>query len=309
MSTSPFGAPGFGFPAFDPAQFARLGQQWFAAMSPQPAAPADPFAWWKPAAPAAPSFDPTALAGQWMSQMQQLAAQFGGQAAQPADIARAWRSLVGDNPFAQAVAAGAFMPPAFGTVPGTAPRGPFDMPTFGYTREHQERAQAFAKAVAEFQEASRAFGALVAATGNDAFARFESLLSQRATEGRPVESARALFDLWIDAAEDAYADVALGEDFRKAFGEYVNSQMRVRAAMQKQVEQACAQWGIPGREEVDAAHRKLAQLEREVRRLRDALQAVQGGETSPPNPAPDAVDAAAPAARAAKASTRKSGKR
>ena len=307
MSTSPFGAAGFGFPAFDPAQFERLGRQWFAAFTPAapPAAP-DAFAWWKPApATAAQTLDPTALAQAWMSQMQQLAAQFGGDAAQPAEIARAWRSMVGENPFAQAVAAGAFMPASF-MPPGMAPsRAPFDMPAFGYTREHQERARAFARAVSEFQVAAQAFSAIVAEAGQDAFGRFESLLARRMGEGKPVESARALFDLWIDAAEDAYADIALGERFQTAFGEYVNAQMRLRAAMQKEVELTTAQWGIPGRAEVDAAHRKIAILERELARLRAAVES-HGN----PGCAPDAkVEPVRAKPSAAKSPTRKTGKR
>lgn len=307
MSTSPFGASGFGFPAFDPAQFERLGRQWFASMAP-PAAPVapDPFAWWKPAAPAPQAFDPTALAQQWMTQMQQLAAQFGGESAQPTDIARAWRSMVGDNPFAQAATAGAFMPSSF-MPPGFngAARGPLDMPAFGYTREHQERAQAFAKATADFQQASQAFGAVVSEAGQQAFARFESLLAKRATDEKPVESARALFDLWIDAAEDAYAEVALGERFQKAFGDYVNAQMRVRAAMQKEIELSTAQLGIPGRDEVDAAHRKIATLERELARLRAAIDALTPREAA----APAGEAAPAPNARTAKTPNRKAGKK
>ncbi|GAB1595944.1 poly(R)-hydroxyalkanoic acid synthase subunit PhaE [Lysobacter claricitrinus] len=307
MSTSPFGAAGFGFPAFDPATFERLGRQWFAAMSPQPAAPAapDPFAWWKPAAPPTPAsgFDPTALANQWMTQMQQLAAQFGGSGeAQAADIARAWRSMLGDNPFAQGGFASAFMPAAF-FGGANASRAPFDLPAFGYTREHQERMQAFAKATGDFQQASQAFNAIIAEAGQGAFSRFESLLAKRGTDGKPVETARALFDLWIDAAEDAYADIALSDRFQAAFGDYINAQMRVRAAMQKEVELACAQWGIPGRAEVDAAHRKVAQLERELRRLREVVEAMSAPPPRDPEPAP----AAQP--RAAKAAPRKTGKR
>lgn len=285
MSTSPFGAAGFGFPAFDPAAFERLGRQWMGAFAPPPAAPPDPFAWWTQGAGATAS-DPAATATQWLARMQQLAAQFGGREAQAADIARAWRALVGEHPFAQMAAA--FAPPAFAAA-GT--RGPFDMPAFGYAREHQERAQAFAKAVADFQRAAQAFNAVIADAGQDAFARFESLLAQRGADGKPVETARALFDLWIDAAEDAYADAALGERFQAAFGDYVNAQTRVRAAMQKEVELACAQWGIPGRAEVDSAHRKVAELERELRRLRSQVEALQAGagERRTEHPAPDAA--------------------
>ena len=293
MSTSPFGAVGFGFPAFDPAAFERMGRQWLAALTPQPA-PADPFAAWKPASPAN-AFDPSGVATQWMSQMQQLAAQFGG--AQPADVARAWRAMLGDNPFAQAAVTNAFVPPSF-AMPGAA-RGPFEQPAFGYTREHQERAQAFAKSVTEFQQAAQAFGAFIAAAGQDAYSRFESLLAQRSESGKPVESARALFDLWIDAAEDAYADVAIGEPFQKAFGDYVNAQMRVRAGIQKEIELSAAQLGLPGREEVDAAHRKITALEREVRRLRETVESLSAAP-----PAADAETAPTP-----KRGARTSGKR
>lgn len=299
MSTAPFGASGFGFPSFDPAEWQRMAQQWFAApQAPRPA-PADPFAWWQPA-PAGGAADPSALASQWMAQMQQLAAGFAGRDAAPAEIARAWKGMLGDNPFASPLATGAFMPMSF--FGATGGRGPLDMPAFGYAREHQERMQAFARTSAEFQQAAQAFQAIVAEAGNDAFARFESLLAQRTAEGKPLESSRALFDLWIDAAEDAYADIALGERFQKAFGDYVNAQMRLRAAMQKEVELACAQWGIPGRGEVDAAHRKIAELQRELRRLRERLDATAPASspdaaTSAPTPTP----APKPARKAAKA--------
>ena len=46
-----------------------------------------------------------------------------------------------------------------------------------------------------------------------------------------MTSARALFDLWIDAAEEAYAQVALSPEFREVYGAYVNAQMRLRNGM------------------------------------------------------------------------------
>lgn len=310
MSTSPFGAAGFGIPPFDPADWQRAASQWFAAMTP-PAAPQaapDPFAWWRQAQPPATP-DPMALASQWLAQVQQLAARFSGRDASAADITRAWRELVGENPFASMAAASAFMPASL--FAGGQQRGPFDMPAFGYAREHQERLQDFAKALAGFQEASQAFQAIVAEAGRDAFARFESLLERRAADGAPVETARALFDLWIDAAEDAYADIALGERFQQAFGDYVNAQTRVRAAMQKEVELAGAQWGIPGREEVDAAHRKIAELQREVRRLRETVDAMRSDapKADAADPAADAPKASKKAARARKPASKKPGAR
>src|SRR5690606_15274125 len=75
-----------------------------------------------------------------------------------------------------------------------------------------------------------------------------------------------------------YADIALSPRFSDVYGAMVNSQMRLRAAVQREVEQAGEAMGVPTRTEVDAAHRKITVLEREVRRLRDLLG--QGGDSA-----------------------------
>ena len=103
---------------------------------------------------------------------------------------------------------------------------------------------------------------------------------------------RALFDLWVDAAEDAYAELALSPEFRRVYGELANAQMRLRADAQAIAEQAATLMGLPGRTELDSAHRKIAELERQLRRMQRAA-----------DPAANAP-AAAPASKAAKA-TRK----
>ncbi|WP_330970586.1 poly(R)-hydroxyalkanoic acid synthase subunit PhaE, partial [Lysobacter sp. A3-1-A15] len=123
-----------------------------------------------------------------------------------------------------------------------------------------------------------AYNALLGEAGQAAFALFQEKLAQRGESGQTLDSARALFDLWIDAAEEAYAEVALSPRFREAYGDMINAQMRLRAAVQGEVEQAGLLLGTPTRTEVDSAHRKIVQLEREMRRLRDRLEA--GGDAS-----------------------------
>jgi len=126
---------------------------------------------------------------------------------------------------------------------------------------------------------------------------FQDKLAEREEPGRQLTSARALFDLWIDAAEEAYAQIALSPEFREVYGAYVNAQMRLRNGMQGEIEQVCAAMGMPTRTEVDAAHRKIAELERVLRRMRDA-----GGSTA--NPEPRAAAGAKPAAASKPAAKR-----
>jgi hypothetical protein len=49
--------------------------------------------------------------------------------------------------------------------------------------------------------------------------------------------------------------------------------MRLRQGVQREVEQAASQLGMPTRTEIDAAHRRIAELERALRRMRDGAGA------------------------------------
>jgi hypothetical protein len=117
-------------------------------------------------------------------------------------------------------------------------------------------------------------------------------------------SVRALFDLWVDAAEEAYAASALSPEYRQAYGALVNAQMQLRATAQAIAEQASMQLGMPGRTELDSAHRKIAELERQLRRIQRKAgddEPVAAPATSP-KPAPKlkpAKKAAKPVAKKA----------
>lgn len=294
----------------------------------------DAVGWWSQLARGATAANPASgaddavnrfnsQAQQWLGQMQQLAAQFAGAPAKPADIAGAWQRMLGAN------GANAFAD-MFKGMPGPGQHGVdhwmeqmapllqsmrregrswLGLPAFGFAREHQERWQSLAQAQLDYQEKSNAYNALMAEATQLAFRRFEDKLAERSEPGRQLTSARALFDLWIDAAEDAYAEIALSPRFRETYGEFLNAQMKVRAGLQREVEQYCNQLGIPTRTEIDAAHRKIVQLERELRRLRDAIQE-QAPSTSTNESKPTAAakpKAAKPAAT--KAPAKKKGAR
>ena len=160
-------------------------------------------------------------------------------------------------------------------------------PAFGYAREHQERMQKAATAFAEFQDAVGKYNALMLKSSQRSFAIFEHKLAERSEPGRQVDSMRGLYDLWVDAAEEAYAEIALSDEFRTVYGEVVNAQMRVRAQVQAEVERLGAELGMPTRRELDSVHKRLHGLrrngadaridglERELASLRSELAALK----------------------------------
>lgn len=233
-------------------------------------------------------------ANSWYAQMQQVASQFGGRDNTAAEIVEAWKQALGhsaSNLFPDMLNGMAgnglqgmdqwirSVEPILGALRGEG-ASLLQMPAFGFAREHQERLQALAQAQLDYQEANKGYNALMLRASQEAFEIFEKLLSEREGPGQQIQTPRALFDLWVDAAEQAYAAVALSPDFRAAYGELVNAQMRLRAGIQGEIEQASAQLGMPTRTELDGAHRKIVELERALRKLRD--QAEQGGDGRPP---------------------------
>lgn len=251
-------------------------------------------------------------ARQWFGQMQQLAARFGGGNASAADIASAWRQAVesaGGDAFVDLMR-GMRGPGMQGFEQWLEQVRPWldgmrgeglswlRTPTFGFAREHQQRWQQLALAMADYQQCTQAYDELMRRATQDAFEIFEDKLREHEAPGQQVQSARALFDLWVDAAEDAYAKIALSEAFRDAYGRLVDAQMRVRAGVQREVEQATALLGMPTRTELDGAHRKIVELERQLRRLRDELKASPPGSARRPE-TPRKPAKAAPAKKTA----------
>ncbi|KCX01116.1 class III poly(R)-hydroxyalkanoic acid synthase subunit PhaE [Xanthomonas arboricola] len=291
-AAQPGAVPGTG-PGTDAPQDWRKAMDWWSQLLPTQAAPQ--------AQEAVDRF--RHQAGDWFCTMQQVAAQFAGRDTSANEVSEAWRRAVqgqGEQ----------LMQWTLGSLRGGRPGGfdpwlqdaaqalakwreenaPWlDMPAFGMSRNHQARLQTLARAQQEYQAQSQAYGEQLKSAIEQAFGRFASKLGEHESSGSQLTSARALFDLWIEAAEESYADVALSDQFREAYGGFANAHMRLRAALQEEVEQLSERFGMPTRSEMDAAHRRIAELERAVRRMLRAATSPAG------KPAAAAADPVAPA--------------
>jgi len=140
------------------------------------------------------------------------------------------------------------------------------VPAFGFLREHQEHYQKMMSGLIDYQEQTNRYNTLIMKASVRGFELFESKLAAREEPGRQIDSLRALYDLWVDAAEEAYAEIALSPEFREIYGALVNAQMRVRSQVQQEVERMAGDFGMPTRSELDSIGQRLHELRREVRR-------------------------------------------
>ena len=114
---------------------------------------------------------------------------------------------------------------------------------------------------------------------------------------------RDSYDVYVDAAEEGYAEIALSDEFREAYGAMVDAQMRVRQMVQGEVERSTASMGMPGRTELDSVHKRVHDLRRRVANLEEqlavALASMNAAAPTAPEPTPKPAAKAAAAAKIA----------
>jgi polyhydroxyalkanoate synthase subunit PhaE len=169
-----------------------------------------------------------------------------------------------------------------------------NMPAFGSNRESQERKTSLIKHMGSYMQALQGYQALQMKSIQMAIERMQGKLEERSEPGRGLDSMKAVYDLWIDALEESFAEVALTKDYQSAYGQVVDAQMRVRANVQKQIELATGEIGMPTRSELEGVHQKLAEVRRSMRTELAGLKAEIAELKSARAPA--AKPAAAPSA-------------
>jgi hypothetical protein len=105
-----------------------------------------------------------------------------------------------------------------------------------------------------------------------------SLQQRMAAAGRgDAPTMRSLYDSWVEVAEEAYNDAALSAEFREAYGDLANAQVRVRTMQQDQFNRIGEQLGMPGRGDIDALSRSIQDMRREIATLRTQVAALTPG--------------------------------
>ena len=204
------------------------------------------------------------------------------------------------------------------------------VPAFGLDREAQMQQQELMQAMLASSKATARYQTLLQRAGAEGMRRLQDKLAEHAEPGRQIDSLKGLYDLWVDAAEEAYAEIALTDEFRTVYGDMVNTQMRVRQLQQKYTEAFCQQLGMPTRSEVSSLGKRLQEVRREVRaapgadgesalgqvdalrrelaelRRQLAVRAPKPARKTPPTKRPEAARKAAKPTRASAAARRKS---
>lgn len=152
-------------------------------------------------------------------------------------------------------------------------------PPLGFNREQQKQLQSLLAAQKSWQEANVHYSALLARLPAGTARRLRDKLTTGAGEGdTPVTSVRRLFDIWTDAAEEAFQELAFSGDYQRVYGELVNATMHLRQAVTSLAAPQLNAAGI-------ATENELAQLSQELHRLRREVAELKAARREKPKPA------------------------
>ena len=100
------------------------------------------------------------------------------------------------------------------------------------------------------------------------------------------EGALALYETWVECAEEAYAATVRKDEFCRLQAQLTNTAMALLLAQRKQAEVLARAWGLPTREETDALQRQIRELRQELeqRATRREAQSTATPEAAAPRP-------------------------
>ncbi len=184
------------------------------------------------------------------------------------------RTLSGSMPFP-----GDFMK-AFETGKATDVRsqleGFLSAPAIGYARESQEQHQQLGRLLLEYEKAMGEYQAGFANLGTRSLDAFQKRMQEATKDGKTVNSVREVFNIWVDACEEAYAEYAMSDDYAQRYGRMVNKLMAVKRQSALLVDEWLEAMNIPTASEIATLQRRLHDTRAAYQKLRCQVEVMQG---------------------------------
>jgi len=173
-------------------------------------------------------------------------------------------------------------------------------PGLGYHREEQAQYQDLMRRSIDYQRALQDYLAFNSKLGMKAVERMRSYTQDLVQSGKTIDSARAIYDNWVNCCEAVYAEEVSTEEYAKLHGKLVNTMMAVKHRMAIMVDESLGALNMPPRSELRTLQDRLQETRRENKRMRRELHALQvqvngllGIETPKPGPRTALIEGAA----------------
>jgi class III poly(R)-hydroxyalkanoic acid synthase PhaE subunit len=100
-------------------------------------------------------------------------------------------------------------------------------------------------------------------------------LEKLTDEDKVIDSARGLYDLWVGACEDVYAEQVMTPEYALLHGKLVNALMALKHRLTTMVDETLGAMNMPTRAELRTLQDRLQETRRENKLLRHDLESLK----------------------------------
>ncbi len=144
-----------------------------------------------------------------------------------------------------------------------------------YTREILAQQQEMAGLVLEYQQAFQEYEQFFSNLGVHSVDRMRKKLEGMTEQDPPIESARALYDLWVTSCEEVYGEQVTTPEYARLHGRLINALMAVKQKGGEVVDEFLGSMNIPTRRELWTLQDRMQETRRENKRLRTEVDAIK----------------------------------
>ena len=145
-------------------------------------------------------------------------------------------------------------------------------PGLGYTREEQTQQKEIVRMMMEYQRALQDYMQFFSNLGAQSVERMRKKTEKLGEEDKSIDSARALYDLWVMSCEEVYGEQVMTPQYAEIHGRLVNALMALKKQMSQMVDENLGAMNMPTRSEIRTLQDRLQETRRENKRLRGDLE-------------------------------------
>ena len=146
------------------------------------------------------------------------------------------------------------------------------VPGIGYTRESQEQYLQGIRLWSDYQNALNDFNNACSRVGVQAMEYLRERMIQLGEKDKGITSLRQIYDLWVDANEQAYAEFFYSEEYTCLYGALVNSLMHYKQHNQRMINEFLATMNIPTQQGVNTVKERQQDLRRGLHSVKQQLK-------------------------------------
>jgi len=170
----------------------------------------------------------------------------------------------------------------------------------GYLREEQGRQQQLMQKLVEYQRALQEYSQFFSDLGVRSVDRMRLRLDEVSKAGKVIDSAKALYDVWVGACEEVYSEQVMTVEYARLHGRLVNALMAVKQQMLVMMDEGLGAMSMPTHRELRTLQQRVQENRREIKALKaEVAELKRQVEAQAARPAPAVKKRAAPKRKAA----------